>query len=105
MQCSARASTYLKLSSAPHWVPEYPAYSALRAMCRELAADEIAGALGQHEHGGVDVAADKIGKCRGVDDAQTVDAVHAQLGISDRHGVRGGFHAAGSHLVVRPPPP
>ena len=49
----------------------------LRRQCP--AADEVGGALGDHEHRAIGIAARHRGHDGGVGDAQAVDAAHAQL--------------------------
>ena len=48
---------------------------------RGLAADDVGGLLRHHQHAGVDVRRDEIGHRRGIDHAQLLDAVHAELRI------------------------
>src|SRR5579862_124541 len=62
------------------------------------AADHVGGFLGDHNNHGVDVAADQVRHDRGVDDAQGVDAAHAEFRIDDRIGVAA--HAAGADRVI-----
>jgi hypothetical protein len=63
-----------------------------------FAADQGAGALGDHDRGRVGVAAGQARHHRGVDHAQAVHAAHAQLAVHHRAIVAA--HAAGADRVI-----
>ena len=52
---------------------------------RGLAADHVGGLLRHHQHAGVDMGGDEVGHRRGVDHAEPLDAMDAELRID--HGV------------------
>ncbi len=67
---------------------------------RRHAADQVGGALGDHQHRGVDVAADQVGHHGGVDDAQALGAMHPQLGVDDGPVIGRQAHPAGAGRMV-----
>ena len=55
---------------------------------RGLAADHVGGLLRHHQHAGVDVRGHEVGHRRGIDHAQPLGAMHAELRIDHRVGAR-----------------
>ena len=65
-----------------------------------LAAQDVGGALGDHDDRGVDVAADRLGEHRGIDHPQAVDAADAEFGI-DHGGIVAADPAGAGGMVDR----
>src|SRR6202020_1139703 len=63
-----------------------------------FAEDEVGGALGDGQHGGVGVGVGDDRHDRGVGDAQAGQAGHLELEVD--HGVGAGAHPAGAGRVV-----
>lgn len=60
-----------------------------------MTADQVSGFFGNHDGRSVGVAGSDTGHDGGVDDAESFDAVDAELGVDDRGGVVAHFAGAG----------